>query len=298
MIENLVFKGGGVKGIAYAGALQALEEKNIMKDVKRCSGTSAGSIVAALICLNYTSKEIKEILYHTNFKSFKDSLNPISLFRRYGLYKGKYFVEWFEKLIVDKGYDKNITFEQLFQKTNKGLYTFALNLNTRSIQGFSAEYTPNVKISDAVRASMSIPMFFRAWEVSGMTGIFLDGGVAYNYPMSVFDNSNFLLDNESYNKRTIGFYLDNKNKHKNSKNILKFNQPFLYFKELLVSIMEVEDINFRRKVNEIDRTIFIDDFGISFIDFELSNNNKDLLYKSGYDCTIDYIKSKFLDSNK
>ena len=41
--KNLVFEGGGVKGIAYAGALQVLETQNGMPDIKRVAGTSAGA---------------------------------------------------------------------------------------------------------------------------------------------------------------------------------------------------------------------------------------------------------------
>jgi NTE family protein len=44
--QNLVFKGGGVKGIAYVGALKALEEANVMAQITGFAGTSAGSIVS------------------------------------------------------------------------------------------------------------------------------------------------------------------------------------------------------------------------------------------------------------
>ena len=43
--KNLVFEGGGVKGIAYAGALQVLEQQTIMPDIKRVAGTSAGATI-------------------------------------------------------------------------------------------------------------------------------------------------------------------------------------------------------------------------------------------------------------
>ena len=278
------------KRYCYAGVLQALEENNILENIKRCSGTSAGAIVAALVCLGYTTKEIKDILNKTDFKLFKDNLNIFRLFRRYGLYKGDYFLKWFQQLIINKGFDKNITFKELLEKTNRGLYVFSTNINIRDIQGFSADYTPNVKIAEAVRASMSIPIFFKAYTINGLDGIYIDGGLAYNYPMSVFDNDFFLEKNESYNKRTIGFYL--KNKNDNTNNNLSFNKPFTYLKELLLTIYEVENINFRKKTHEIERTIFIDDYDISYLDFNLSDTNKELLYKSGYNSTINYIKSK------
>jgi NTE family protein len=60
--KNLVFEGGGVKGIAYSGALQVLEQQNIMSDIKRVAGTSAGAITAALVALGANGKDVAEIV--------------------------------------------------------------------------------------------------------------------------------------------------------------------------------------------------------------------------------------------
>ena len=49
--RNLVFEGGGVKGIAFAGALQVLEGKGIMTDIQRVGATSEGAINATLVAL-------------------------------------------------------------------------------------------------------------------------------------------------------------------------------------------------------------------------------------------------------
>ena len=57
IFKNLVFEGGGVKGTAYGGAIYILENKNIIKNIKRVAGTSAGAITATLIALNFNSKE-------------------------------------------------------------------------------------------------------------------------------------------------------------------------------------------------------------------------------------------------
>lgn len=54
--RNLVFEGGGVKGIAYVGAMEVLEEKGILKNITRVGGTSAGAINALLAGLNYTPR--------------------------------------------------------------------------------------------------------------------------------------------------------------------------------------------------------------------------------------------------
>lgn len=79
MIKNLIFKGGGVLGIAYAGALTELESRDILHGIERTAGTSAGAITAALVALRYTASEIHEIVKQTDFSSFQDGENPFSV---------------------------------------------------------------------------------------------------------------------------------------------------------------------------------------------------------------------------
>ncbi len=54
---NLIFEGGGVKGIAYVGALTVLEDKDVLQKVKRLGGTSAGAINATLLALKFSLAE-------------------------------------------------------------------------------------------------------------------------------------------------------------------------------------------------------------------------------------------------
>ncbi len=54
--RNLIFEGGGVKGVAYLGALGVLEEKGILPQIERIGGTSAGAIIGLLIGLNFSLK--------------------------------------------------------------------------------------------------------------------------------------------------------------------------------------------------------------------------------------------------
>ena len=70
--KNLVFEGGGVKGIAYVGALDVLIEKEILKDIERVGGTSAGAINAILVGLGFSQEETKDILWSLDFKKIMD----------------------------------------------------------------------------------------------------------------------------------------------------------------------------------------------------------------------------------
>jgi|GEM_PF-6889777 len=70
---NLVFQGGGGKGIAYVGIARVLERIEWLPQVKRLAGTSAGSIAAAFLAVGYNSKELEETLG----KDFSEFLDPI-----------------------------------------------------------------------------------------------------------------------------------------------------------------------------------------------------------------------------
>ena len=59
---SLVLEGGGIKGIAHVGALQALKEKGLYDTIKHVAGTSAGSQVATLYASGFSQSEIREIV--------------------------------------------------------------------------------------------------------------------------------------------------------------------------------------------------------------------------------------------
>ncbi|NGX60019.1 MAG: Photosystem I assembly protein Ycf3 [Chlamydiae bacterium] len=79
--QNLVFKGGGPKGVAYLGALQTLEEKGDLTEVKRIAGTSAGAITAALLAMNFSIEEIKKLLAKKPLTEFLDHNLPEEKFK-------------------------------------------------------------------------------------------------------------------------------------------------------------------------------------------------------------------------
>jgi len=58
----LVLSGGAIKGVAQIGALQYLEENNMLKDIKIISATSAGSIVGFLYMIGYTFLELFDFM--------------------------------------------------------------------------------------------------------------------------------------------------------------------------------------------------------------------------------------------
>ncbi|MGL5064977.1 MAG: patatin-like phospholipase family protein [Microcoleus sp.] len=71
-IENLVFEGGGPKGLVYVGAIKVLEEEGILANIKNVGGSSAGAMTALAIGLGYSAEKIKRIVYDANIADFTD----------------------------------------------------------------------------------------------------------------------------------------------------------------------------------------------------------------------------------
>lgn len=166
--KNLVLEGGGVKGLAYIGALKVLSQKGVLDNIERVAGSSAGAIVALLIGLDYPMEKIEGILKKTNIMDFLDDdwgflRDTVRLFTEYGIYPGDSFREWVGKIIEQKTGNSECTFQEFNDKgIGRQMFFIGANLSTGFSEIFSFEHTPSICIADAVRISMSIPLFFKA----------------------------------------------------------------------------------------------------------------------------------------
>lgn len=290
---NLVFEGGGVKGIAYAGALKILEENNIIAQITKVAGTSAGAISAALVSMRYNASEVEKIVNDTDFASFEDHENPFHIPTKYGLYEGNAFLSWMKKQLTNKGIPENVTFQEFVQKYNcLDLHVFATDLNSQQAKEFSLKNTPNTIVAEAVRASMSIPLFFEAFQFSNKIPddhIYVDGGTVFNYPITAFDK------NEELNKNTLGLHLDNLQQISNPNNDLQYDHVIKYGKSLFETLLKTQLIDFHNNKEQQAQSIIIDDHGISATDFKLNAAQKKLLYDSGCKAAAEYL-SRFSES--
>lgn len=292
-IKNLVLEGGGVKGIAYAGAIEILEKANLLKKLKRVAGTSAGAITATLLSLQYSAKEIAEIVTGLDLTAFEDKLDPLRVVTKYGLYKGEAFLDWIKEKIHKKGFDPKATFKDLHKAGCKDLYLFATDLSTRELKEFSYEITPNAIVAEAVRSSMSIPLFFEAWKFTNKIPddhIYVDGGVIYNFPLPAFD-----YEGEP-NQETLGLHLDNLT-GKVKPSDLSYDHILGYVKNLFDTMLEAQAIDFEQDPEELSRTIRIDDLGISATDFKINAKQKQKLFDSGKQAALNYLKKNGISIN-
>lgn len=192
--ENLVFEGGGNKGMAYVGALQVLENAGIMKNVKRVAGASAGAIIATLIALGYDSSELREFLEQDLRRILVDhtcgycSLLP-NLLKGFGWNPGKRMLRWFGEQLKERTGDGDITFKEVWERFGKELCIVVTNLNQMSVEYFHPKTTPNTPIRRAVRMSVALPGVFQCVrEINNdYEDVYVDGGLLCNYPIHAFD---------------------------------------------------------------------------------------------------------------
>jgi NTE family protein len=198
--KYLVLSGGGIKGICYCGALQILEKENILQNLTGFAGTSAGSLVAALLAIGYNSTEIKDIIYKLDFNTLIDDKTGIirdtyNFFSDYGIAPGKTVNEVIGTLIENKTGNSNYTFKDLYTEKHINLVIVGTNLNTRKSIYFN--HNNSIPIVDAIRISMGIPFLFEPIKYNDMYCV--DGGLLNNYPLNVFDGLNPEIINEDFN---------------------------------------------------------------------------------------------------
>lgn len=274
-IENLVFEGGGVKGIAYAGALHALEQQDALKNVKNVAGTSAGSIAATLIAAGYNAHDVMNIWNNTDLSKFKDDNFGIirdlyRLITNYGYHKGDYFQNWLKRLLINKGYDPDVSIKDFNKKSKYQLNVIVSDItNNKSICINSKnEELNNISVVLATRMSMSIPLFYKAIKHNNV--FYCDGAVFNNFPIKIFDSEDGLAN-------TLGFRLGDKSKTvkiRESKSVLQYTANIITCMYDQIQEMHLND-------NDWKRTVWIDCGNISPIDFNLEPNEIRYLISQG-----------------
>ena len=155
---GLVLSGGGVRGMAHLGLIQALDEQGM--NISMVSGTSIGAIIGAMYC---NGRSVEEML---------------DFFRATPLFKYNY-VTWNKPGLVDtdryyKGFHDGIGASR-FEELKKPLYVTTTNLEKGELRVFhDGELIP------PVLASAALPPYFSPVRID--EELYGDGGVMNNFP--------------------------------------------------------------------------------------------------------------------
>ena len=322
--KNLVFEGGATLGVAYVGAMEELEKHQILGQIKRAGGASAGAINAMLFCLGYSSIEVWNEMAELDFNQFLDTSFPLKLdmifrlFSGYGFYRGEFFKNWIRKLIARKTGNADITFGELKARNFRDLYLVGTNLNTSYYDIYSYQHSPDIRVADAVRISMSIPIMFAAVH-DARGDVNVDGGVLNNYPVRLFDQDQYInlrsnpdhgmpLDfynkiNQTlaptapqyvYNRETLGFRLSSPQNLPVGLDVTQMTQTqirslFQYLSRLVAAFLNVQN-NSHLETEDWHRTIYIDTQHINGYNFNMDLPTKERLVEAGRVGVESYFK--------
>lgn len=229
--KNLAIEGGGLRGVAYPGALKVLSQNHLLDSLQTVAGSSAGSILAMLLATGYEADSMVPILMNKSFSELNDGRyffigGSHRLFTRFGWYKGELLRQWFEELQFKQTGIAGLTFKQLdslkqlYPHKYKNLKVVVTNLSLQRYEVLSSQTSPKMPVSVAVAASCSIPMYYQPVLVNEQyqplepvkeqedkdaftfrdTFILCDGGLMLNYPYVIFTPDEGL---------TLGLKIDN-----------------------------------------------------------------------------------------
>jgi len=312
--KYLVLKGGGIRGIAYTGALKVLEEQKITQHIEKVAGTSVGAITGALFCVGYTAGQMEDIMLSLNIATFNDGEwffigGQKRMRKNFGWYKGRELEKWIGEQIEAQTGSANTTFLQLHQlsltdKKYKDLYITATNLAKQNLEIFSWKTYPDMSIKTAVRASASVPLYFGAVFIDSAGNViehpkkyvhynvYIDGGLLANYPINIF-NTDSDNTNNSINEHTLGLKLDRPEQieyAKHNTGIAPYNiHSFPGYIAALYNIT-IETLNKSIPHDEEKKhTVYISTSNLSPRVRHLTAEQKKLLFDNGAEAAKDFL---------
>lgn len=262
-----IFSGGGTKLSAHIGILNAINALNI--EFQHIVGVSGGSIITSLFCTGMPLNDIKKLAIETDFSQFR-GFSLITLLLQGGLSSGDAFERWIDNKLEGK----------LFRDISKDLHILATDVNGGGPIIFNKQNSPDLKISKAVRFSMSIPIFFSF--KSYKDHILVDGAIL----------SEDAIFNDWAGDYTPVICFRLKSEQVTDKPFKKSWLPLVQYVTMLIrtfmTAMSREYVNDQYWKN----TIIINTGKFSPVDFNMTVQEKEKLYEIGYDTAFEFIPKR------
>ena len=273
---GIALSGGGIRAIAHAGVLKALEENGIQIDI--IGGCSCGSIIATMYAMGYEPhyiymlfKKYAKDIAKLNSKPFVSGLKNYFFKKKKmtGLKDGEEIEKLCNKLAINKGiYEiKDIAMPLVIPTvdiTESKEYVFT-NRIPKNVPDIS-QYITNVSTGKAVRASSSFPAVFSPCSIGKHA--FMDGGVLDNIPV------NEVKKQGADKVIAVKFDADSINEKSNIMDIVMKT----------IDIMGNKISEESLEMSDMVLNVYTDKVGL------LDVKKLDSCYKYGYDCVINNIE--------
>jgi len=304
-LVDLVLSGGGIKFIGLVGAIVALMDAGY--SIKRVSGVSAGSVVAAILAAasvgdQLTGEEVKELAFSVPLHKWRDS-GPVpylgaawGLVRETSMYRGDAAYDWIRSELKNLGviyFGDVVDVDRLVVGPRYKLVVTVADLTAAQLVRLPWDYPrlygldPDEQpVADAVRASMAIPFFYRPVKLtgaSGTTSTLVDGGVLSNFPIDTFDRA----DGKPPLWPTFGItVLPRPNEGLGA--VMPALKPLRFFEQtallesLLTTMLAGHDQTHLSKPWVSARSIAVESTNVGVLDFDSPRGRLEELYDNGY----------------
>ncbi len=293
---DAVFSGGGIKAYAFLGVLESMENKGL--EIRRCAGTSAGAIVAALIAAGYKNKEIFELISNLELTKFVDppvitKIFPLSkwfyIYFKLGINKGDILEAWLYEHLANKNV---YTFKDLHLETLKIVVSdislgklVVIPDDLKRIYDINPDYFP---VSKAIRMSAGFPYFFMPKQIPNLTSrksVIVDGGLLSNFPLWIFEK-----EREINQRPVLGIKLEEvKNPQLGESPSTSINNAIDMFYALFSTMKQAHDTRYISK-SEKNNIITIPVENQHATNLHINNETKERLIQSGREHAEKFLK--------
>ncbi|KAG1678780.1 hypothetical protein FOA52_012820 [Chlamydomonas sp. UWO 241] len=189
---NLVFSGGGIKGVAYAGCFRYMAETGMLARVRNVIGSSVGSVFAMLCCVERDYPTILELVDRiTNAVRTRDApealANILDVYDKMGITEGAGVMACLGDFVASRfGGARAVSFLDFAKKTGRNLVVVGSNLTRREAEYFSVDTHPDMDVLAAIRISIAVPLLFTPVLMNEC--LYVDAGLYNHAPYDYFKN--------------------------------------------------------------------------------------------------------------
>ncbi len=185
VIKHIVLSGGGYLGLYELGVLQYLHDKNFYthKNLKSIYGTSIGSLISAIICLNVPWEDIIQYFEKRPWHKLMQ-ITPtmvINVIHNKGLFDENIIKNILLPFLKSNNLQENITLLEFYNKTHIELYIYTIDVNNYTSIELSYKSFPDLSLIHAIYMSCCIPYIFQPFWLNN--NYYIDGGLINNYPI-------------------------------------------------------------------------------------------------------------------
>ena len=264
--------------IAHVGALMELSTRISLKAVKEWMGVSAGSLVAMCVCIGFTLDELYQLCVEFDFTNIKEYDSVPGWLIHFGIDTGERLHKLVEACLHVKGLSSDFTFKECYEKFGKSLKVVATDLNDAKSITYCLKDTPDYKVANAVRASMSYPYYFQPLVCPNSGHYLADGSIISNYPL-------FVLPKEEHSK-TLSILIRTTMKH--HENLMEAELEDLIM--LPIQIILTERTNIEAKFYD-SQCIQINLGNLNILEFSFDEDTKKVIVDKGKKAVIEYFKN-------